>query len=234
MENSNVTKVKDLTGLKVGDRLAWSPSNCSDSLYWATIRKITPKGLELEIPDAPSYHNRSVKFAMAEYYKGSGESLLPRGEKHWGSIWCSNSTEFTIEAAVQASYDERAAYAAKQKADGEIAEQKRQERIAAEKAEAYAANPDVAFTEIGTMGTVRYFSAHILDSRERMCFVVVAAMRCKESNYRDDTIKMVWKAAINYNEPMDPQYGPRSMGSRSDVQADTLYALFQAVIYRMW
>lgn len=234
---SQFTRVEQPSDVKAGDKLVWEAYQNSDSsaLYWATVSKVTPKSIIVDVPDAGS-KQRSQTFRMRSIYGGhSPEVLEPWGDASGGLY---KPVGNKAQEIVQAAYDHRTAAAAAKKAQKDAQEQERQERIAQERAEAAAANPNVTFTQFSAIGNDMYYHGFVLDHNGQINLVVLAVRHTKNDSWKDeerDAHPMIWKCATNYTTASrSADYGPYTMNGASDISANTLELLFQEVIYRIW
>lgn len=234
---SEANRIKSPIGVKVGEKLALN--TWSQTLYWVTVSKVTPKQIVVNSPDTNGYKTRVQTFRMREYYKGSGEKLEAYGEGSQGTLYRVVTPAHT--EAVDASYAERAQAAAQERADRDARDQERRDRIARDRANALAANPNVVFNQIGALGNATYYAANIVNEEGHMCFVVVGAYRQvdiydRDSETREQNMTLKWYATINYSEFRSSNNSLGSMASCSpDLGAcNTIDELFQAAIARVW
>lgn len=185
-----------------------------------TVKTITPKGM-IRTEDGHLW-----KWEYSRVYGA---------ESNLRSDWLTHITPEEAKALEEHEAAKKAAESAakhakleKQEADRRAYEQKRRN-------DALAANPDVQFTSLGTLGNDRLYSAYIINEDGRMCFVVLICRRVVDIFSRSDERKMVWAASLNYAENRPDYSSPVSMGSRSpDVKAETLEDLFTNAIVRAW
>lgn len=230
----NLTKVTSPADLTVGEKVAWTPyTGDFMQLYRATVEKVTPKGATFSVPDASSYKARIQTFRMRSLYGtiGSPEYFEPYGKDSSGAIFKIITAE--DNAAVDASYAQRVKDETEKAAARQAKDEERKRYMAEHRAAALAANEGVTFTEFGTLGTLRYFSANVINEAGRMCMVIVCARRQVDHyNYdENEKGKQVWMGAVNYEELNTDRSEPGTMASCSGTRkGDTLAAMFEEVI----
>lgn len=235
---SKFSKVAAVADVIPGDKLAWESWNCdgepNTSLYWAVVSKVTPKSVTVTCPDAPSYKQREMQFRMKKFYNGGPEYFEPYGDAQ-GNLY-RLLTPDAVDVVLN-SYTARAEEKVREEAFKAAKAQEYKDRVAKDRAAALAANPDTTFVQFTALGDDKYYHGFVTNEAGRTVLAVVAVRRMKNDSWDKDEREnkpFIWKAVINYAENRDQQYGPRSMGSVSDVKADSIEELFQNVICRMW
>lgn len=232
-------KVEQPSDVVVNQTVAWEMWDSRDNdsvLYFAKVINVTPKTIIAECKDA-GHKYLKMNFRMRSIYggKSSPETLEPYGDAT-GTLYLMDGDLAT--AIVQAAYDARAAAKAKEDEAKAAKERERQEYIAQQRIQAAADNPGVEFTQFTALGNAAYYHGFVRNAQGHVVLLVVAVARVENDSWKDDEIKahpFIWKAAVNYDDAgRSQEYGPNSMGSISDVKANTLDEMFQEVIYRAW
>lgn len=236
MEDKNkveLRKIKAANEVKVGDKVVWDTTNSYvfSNYYWATVKKVTPKTIALECKDAQQYYMQMPVFRQTKPFSWATEEVLDGVGKISGQLfWATTPEEIAL---VEKSYTERAEQKARQDAARIERERERAEMIAKDRADAFAANPDVQFSQIGVVGNTTFYSAYITSARGDVIFMVIGAMRHVDMWAREEG-KMVWSGSISAARSNSNDF-PASIGNTSTTpKGDTLQEMLRETIVVGW